>query len=123
MAQKSQPKRHGIKNISLEVKRSAFAALFHMLSNEDMFEEVSTLRALLSNERARIIHMIKISKPKSLYALAKMLGRDFKAVRKDITLLEKFGIVGLVKMTPKDSKRPLIKPVLKLDTLQINLRF
>ena len=123
MAQPTQPKRHGIKNISLEVKRSAFAALFHMISSEDMFEEVCVLRGLLSNERARVIHMIKVSKPKSLYALAKMLGRDFKGVRKDITLLEKFGIIGLVKMTPKDSKRPLIKPVLRLDTLQINLKF
>ena len=121
MAQK--PKRHAIKNISLDVKRSAFSALFNMFSNEEMVGEVSKVRALLSNERAKILHTIKISKPQSLYALAKLLGRDFKAVRKDLVVLEHFGIVDLIKITPKDSKRPHIKPVLKLDTLQINLSF
>lgn len=122
-AKTEKSKRHAIKNISLDVKRSAFSALFHMFSNEDMLAEVTKVRALMSNERAKIIHTIKISHPKSLYALAKLLGRDFKAVRKDITILQYFGIVDLVKVIPKDSKRPLMRPVLKLDTLQINLSF
>ena len=116
-------KRSGVKNISLELKRSAFAALFHMFSQEELFEEVSTVRALLSNERARIIHTIKTSSPGSLYGLAKLLGRDFKSVRKDISILEHFGIVGLVKTSKKGQKRQSLKPVLKLDTLQLNIKF
>lgn len=114
-------KKTGIKNISLELKRSAFSALFHMFSKEGLFEDVAKVRALLSNERARIIHTIKESKPKSLYQLAKLLGRDFKSVRKDIQLLEHFEIIELVKTSHKNSKRQSLKPVLKLDTLQINI--
>ena len=116
-------KKTGIKNISLQLKRSAFAALFHMFAKDDVPEEVSKVRALLSNERARIIRTIKESKPNSLYSLAKLLGRDFKGVRKDIAILEHFGIIELVKTLPKGSRRPSVKPVLKLDALQINIQF
>jgi len=121
--QSKKEKRHGVKNISLELKRSAFAALFHMFSQEELFEEVSTVRALLSNERARILHTIKESNPSSLYSLAKLLGRDFKSVRKDIAILEHFGIVGLVKTSKKGHKRQSLRPILKLDTLQLNIKF
>lgn len=119
--EKAEAKKAGIKNISLELKRSAFSALFHMFSKEDIFEEVSKVRSLLSNERARILHAIKESKPRSIYHLAKMLGRDFKSVRKDIALLEHFGIVELV--SSKSGKRQSLKPVLKLDTLTLNINF
>ena len=123
MQKPEKPRKHAIRNVSLDVKRSAFSALFNMFSNDEMVGEVSKVRALLSNERARILHTIKISKPQSLYALAKLLGRDFKGVRKDLSILEHFGIVELVKFTPKNSKRAALRPVLKLDTLQINLSF
>ena len=119
----AKERRSGVKNISLELKRSAFSALFHMFSQEELFEEVSKVRALLSNERARMLHTIKESNPGSLYALAKLLGRDFKSVRKDIAILENFGIVGLVRTSKKGHKRQSLKPILKLDTLQINIKF
>jgi len=115
-----QVQRTGVKNISLELERSAFSSLFHFFSKKDLFGEVSQVRALLSNERARMIHDIKENKPKSVYALAKHLGREFKAVRKDIALLEHFGIVSLHK-TGKNRKS--LRPVLNLDSLQINIGF
>ena len=123
MAQKQETKskqRTGIKNISLELKRSAFSALFHFFSNEDLFEEVAKVRALLSNERARIIHTIKESNPKSVYVLAKMLGRDFKSVRKDLKILEHFEVI---KLEQQKGKRASFKPALNLDELQINIQF
>ena len=117
-----EPK-NAVKNISLALKRSAFSTLFHMFSKADLYGEVAEVRALLSNERARMIHLIKDSNPESVYSLAKLLGRDFKSVRKDITLLQHFGIIRLIRTAKKGHKRQSLKPILQLDTLQINIKF
>jgi len=114
-------KREGIVNISLEPERSTFSAILHLLSKEDLFSEVGIVRSLLSNEKAKIIHAIKEKNPVSIYVLAKQLGRDFKAVRKDISVLEHFGIIRLIKLSKGDRKS--LKPVLTLDSLQINIGF
>jgi len=114
-------KREGIVNISLEPERSTFSALLHLFSKEDLFSEISIVRSLLSNEKAKIIRTIKEKNPVSIYILAKQLGRDFKAVRKDLKNLEHFGIIKLVKIDNK--KRKSLKPVLNLDSLQINIGF
>lgn len=113
-------KREGIKYISLEHKRGTFRALFSMFSSESLFGEVAQVRALLSNERAKILHIIKKNNPSSIYELAKILGRDFQSVRKDITLLQHFGIVKLQK---QGKSRISLKPTLNLDSLQININF
>lgn len=117
---KQNQKRQGIRSINLSTERNAFSSLFHLFSGENQFEEVGQVRALLSNERARIIHLIKQSHPKSVYALAKMLGRDFKSVRKDLVILEHFGIVSLQK---QGKTRQSLKPVLNQDSLQISINF
>lgn len=114
-------KREGIVNISLEPSRSTFSALLHLFSKEDLFSEVGLVRSLLSNEKAKIIHNIKERKPESIYVLAKYLGRDFKAVRKDISLLEHFGIIRLERKI--NGKRKGLMPVLNMDSLQINMAF
>ena len=63
------------------------------LKKEDFdFEALSALRRLLSNEKARLLHVIKKNRPKSIYELAKILKRDFKSVNEDIKLLQRFGI-------------------------------
>ncbi len=75
-------------------------------------------RQLLSDEKARIIHAISSKKPVSVYALAKLLGRDFKAVRQDIRLLEQFGIVRLLR--EKSGKRQRARPVLAEKKIEIS---
>ena len=116
-------KKEGIKNISLELERGTFSTLLHLFSKEDLFSEIAVVRNLLSNEKAKIIHTIKEKKPSSIYLLAKYLGRDFKAVRKDISILEHFGIIKLVKTKAKGKERESLMPVLSLDSLQINVNF
>lgn len=75
-------------------------------------------RQLLSDEKARIIHAISSKKPVSVYALAKMLGRDFKAVRQDIRLLEQFGVVKLIR--EKSGKRQRSRPVMAEKRIEIS---
>jgi len=81
------------------------------------FSDIKLLRKLLSNEKSRILYLLKHSSPKSIYALAKLLGRDFKSVRDDIKLLERFGFIEF--HAEKTGKREALKPVLIIDKLQI----
>lgn len=81
------------------------------------FSDVRILRSLLSNEKSRILHVLKHKKPRSIYALAKILGRDFKSVRDDLNALERFGFIDF--FSEKHGKRASLMPILIVDKLQI----
>lgn len=84
------------------------------------FDGLSTLRKLLSNEKARLIHIIKRKKPKSIYELAKMVKRDFKSVSDDIKTLERFGVVEMI--SEKTGKRERLRPVVVVDSLHLHIK-
>jgi len=84
------------------------------------FEGILALRQLLSNEKARILHVIKTQKPKSIYDLAKKLDRGFKSVNDDIKLLERFGFIELIEEKTKNRRRH--KPEIVVDTIIIHLK-
>ena len=84
------------------------------------FSGISALRQLLSNEKARILHVIKVEKPGSIYELAKKLGRGFKSVNDDIKLLERFGFVELIEEKTKNRIRH--RPEVIVDNVVINIR-
>jgi predicted transcriptional regulator len=75
----------------------------------------------LSNERAKLLNTIKTKNPESMYHLSKISGRDFKSIKKDLEILERFGIISFEKA--EKGKRRRLKPVLALDKLQINFEF
>lgn len=110
--------------VNLYITTGAFASIFKRLKGERSeydFSNLSDLRKLLSNEKAKMLNVIKNKNPDSIYHLAKMLKRDFKAVRDDVKHLEKFGFVELKSETK--GKRKRMKPVITLDNLQINIGF
>ena len=84
------------------------------------FSGVLALRQLLSNEKARILSVIKNEKPVSIYDLSKKLNRGFKSVNDDIKLLQRFGFVELVEEKTKNRIRH--KPEIVIDTITINVR-
>lgn len=84
------------------------------------FDGLSALRNLLSNEKARILHVIKTKKPKSIYELAKILKRDFKSVIDDIRLLERFGLIELI--SEKTGKRERHKPEVVVDSINVEIK-
>jgi predicted transcriptional regulator len=121
MAKKKEEK---TRVVNLYVKPTTFSSIFKRLKGEKSeydFSGLSDLRKLLSNEKAKILNIIKERNPKSIYGLAKMLKRDFKAVRDDVTVLEKFGFIEL-KQESK-GKRKRLRPVVGIDKLQINVSF
>jgi len=83
------------------------------------FEGLSALRQLLNNEKARMLHVIKNSEPKSIYDLAKKLKRNFKSVVEDIKLLERFGFIELIKEKTKNRIRH--KPEIVVDEIVIKV--
>jgi predicted transcriptional regulator len=106
-------------NITLEESEGVFSSIFHRIKGPKKTSEVSNLRQLLSNEKARLLHICKTKQPESIYKLAKLLGRDFKAVRHDIKLLEQFGFIELISSHKQGRER--LRPVVDADQLVITI--
>lgn len=68
------------------------------------FDSIDTMRAVLTNNRLLILKIIRERNPRSVYELAKILGRDLKNVNQDLKLLAEIGLVTLEK-SETDKKR------------------
>lgn len=112
-------------NIDIKLKHGAFSVFFRRFKVEGRryggldFSEITALRQLLSNEKARILWTLENQKPSSIYELAKLLKRDFKSVREDVELLKQFGFVRFIHESK--GKRHRLKPVLNLKKLNISI--
>lgn len=111
--------------IDIRLKHGAFSSLFRRFKAEGKsyggldFSDITALRQLLSNERARMLYTLKNNNPSSIYKLAKILGRDFKSVRKDLELLRNFGFVRFI--SESKGKKRRLKPVINLDTIHLTV--
>ncbi len=114
MAQKSKTK---TLYVDINANKDNFVSRLIGEKKTHDFSDVKLLRNLLSNEKSRILYLLKHKKPTSIYALAKLLGRDFKSVRDDVRVLERFGLIEF--HSEKVGKRESLKPVLVADKLQI----
>ena len=110
-----------IRDITIKESKGAFFIFGKSkISKKDYnFSGIHALRQLLSNEKARILHVIKTQQPKSIYELAKKLNRGFKAVSDDLKLLERFGFIELIE--EKTKKRIRHKPIIIVDSVKINI--
>lgn len=118
MAQKTKTR-----EIFIVDKSGTFTTFFKKWtgSHEDYdFEGLTSLRRLLSNEKAKVLYTIKEKKPNSIYQLARILGRDFKAVCSDIKLLERFGFIDMI--SERTGKRERLKPIIVVDSININIK-
>ena len=109
------------KTIKITATPTKFTSLFNRLrgeKTENEFSEITELRSLLTNEKAKILYAIRANKPSSIYNLSKILKRDFKSIRQDILVLERFGFIKLEKNVKGNRKS--LKPVLIIDSLTIN---
>jgi|WetSurMetagenome_2_1015567.scaffolds.fasta_scaffold286154_2 predicted transcriptional regulator len=108
------------KTINISITPTKFTSLFNRLRGEKSdyeFDEILNLKKLLSQERTKLLYTIKYEKPRSLYQLAKILKRDFKSVREDAILFEKFGFIDFEKTS--NGNRKSLKPVLVINSLHI----
>lgn len=108
------------RTISISEREGTFSTIFNRFkSSKDQESEIANLRHILSNEKARLLHFCKTKEPASIYELAKLLGRDFKAVRQDIKLLEKFGFIELISSIKNGRER--LRPVVDVDEIVITI--
>lgn len=114
MAPKNKTK---IRYVDVNVNKAGFVSKLIGTKRTHDFSDIKLLRSILSNEKARILHALKTQNPKSIYALAKILSRDFKSVREDTKVLERFGFIEF--HAEKTGKRKSLMPVLAIDKLQI----
>jgi len=84
-----------------------------------VFESYEALRKVLTPERLKVLHVIKEKKPKSVYELAKLLGRDRRNVVKDLGILEMVGLVKFVEEKERGRKRKV--PVVPYDEIEIGI--
>ena len=111
------------RQITLVDNKGTFKSFFRRFSGEKKdydFEGLKSLRKILSNEKARALHLIKHKHPRSIYDLSRLLKRDFKSVNEDIKLLERFGFIDLV--SEKTGKRARLKPVVVVDAINIEIK-
>jgi predicted transcriptional regulator len=111
------------REVTIVDEGGAFRTFFKKFTGENSmydFEGISTLRKMLSNQKLRVLHTLKVQKPKSMYELAKFLGRDFKSVSEDIKLLERFGFIDIV--SEQSGKRKRLRPVLAVDSVSIHVK-
>jgi len=114
----AEKKRTKIRYVDINVKKGSFVSRL-MISGKKPYDlsDISLLRKILSNEKAKILYILKTKKPKSIYSLAKDLDRDFKSVREDLKVLERFGFIEF--HSAKTGKRRSLAPVLTVDKMEI----
>lgn len=111
-----------IREITITESKGVFSILKKQgIAKEDYdFNGISAVRQVLSNEKARMINVIKTQNPKSIYELAKRLGRSFKSVKQDITLLKRLGFIDLIKESHKNRAR--LRPIVVVDTMILQIK-
>ena len=70
-----------IKEISIIQSKGAFSIFKPGSSKNYSLENVSSLRQIFSNEKARILNTIKTQNPSSIYELAKKLRQKFQGCK------------------------------------------
>ena len=67
------------------------------VKTEVYFTSLQAVRALLTDKRLELLHLIRKHSPRSINQLASIAGRDFKNVHTDVMLLKDYGLVQLSK--------------------------
>ena len=109
--------RLGVKTFDIEIKseaqvRKEFISAFKAAQEKRPFKPIigvsfvslEAVRNLLTEKRMEILHVIREKRPKSIYALAKLTGRNFKNVYDDVQTLKYYGLLQIRKSSGKSRK-------------------
>ena len=82
------------------------------------FESADELRQILTEKRLELLLTISRHRPASVHELAGLLGRDYKNVSTDITLLER---LGLVRLGARGGKGRAQAPTVPYDEIHVTI--
>ncbi len=82
------------------------------------FENIDTLRKVLTQKRLELLKVIREKSPDSIYELAKMVNRDLKSVATDVKVLKDYWLISLEKSKKGRSR---VKPEIEFDKLNIEI--
>jgi len=105
--------------LKVNVREGGFVSKLTGGNKKYNFSDITLLRKILSNQKAKILHTLKHENPESIYKLAKILKRDFKSVSEDLKILERFGFIEF--HNNQKGKRKSLKPSLSVNQMQIIL--
>ena len=80
-------------------------------------ESIEDLRKMLTRERLKLLHAIKMREPRSIYELAKIVDRERKAVSIDLNILEKLGLIEFERREYR--KRLIVTPRVVCDRIEV----
>ena len=86
-------------------------------NDEIIFTSLEAVARVFSKSRMEILRAVIQESPKSIYELAKLLGRDFKNVHTDVKLLADIGLLDLKEAG--DSRKGLI-PLAKFSGIDLD---
>ncbi len=78
------------------------------------FENIETLLQALTPGRWALLKTLRTNGPMSIRALAKVLGRDYKNVHKDVRRLESIGLIGRTQDSKVEAPWDIIEARLRL---------
>ena len=61
------------------------------------FTSLEAARSLLTPSRLALLRAVRAKRPRSIYELAKIVGRDLKNVQDDLRTLEHYGLVRMTR--------------------------
>ncbi|MBI4654415.1 MAG: hypothetical protein HY752_05420 [Nitrospirae bacterium] len=82
------------------------------------FDSLKTMRKFITDERLRILKVIRKYKPDSIYKLAKILHRDAKNVTDDVHYLSELGLIEIEKTKEGRHKT---KPVVEYEKILVEI--
>lgn len=83
----------------------------------EYFESLEAVRDVLTDKRLELWRAIRDEKPESISALTKIVNRNFKAVHRDLLLLQNLGLITFKKN--KGKRGDLQSPIALVDELQL----
>ena len=82
------------------------------------FTSLKAIRNVLTEKRMELLETIKAKKPKNINYLAKLVGRDFKSVYRDLQFLVGLDLISFEK---GEGRGRVLKPKVLYDTLELRL--
>ena len=84
------------------------------------FTSIEAARNLLTPHRLALLRAVRSERPGSIYALAKIVGRDLKNVQDDLQLLVRYGLVRMAHGT-RAGKRRVRVPQAVFDQIELKI--